>query len=274
MTRRTIKNIVNAILKCDLSKQEPLGSLITSILFKDDALFISDSGECYPIVRGGDCELREFILGLSEIICIIDRLKECDAIYFSSSDSSPSFGRLFYSKKEDGTFKKTGKADTYHVNSNEVLIFKPDKCEMHCNGKLVRQGTPLCNELGAKLAEYMLSCVYPTFNLQEFVRYGYRFSEQQSIRIGSISVIVAIIIACLSPMITLLLSNRLGVTKLNKEQFEQIIGDISAKCLRDDTSGYSLNNPGELYENDSCCLDSTDSITGIKHRENVEYKHK
>lgn len=273
MTKRTIKHIVNTILECDLSKQEPLGGLITSTLFKDSALFISDSGECYPIVRGGDCELRAFILGLSEIVCVLDRLKECDAIYVSS-ESSPSFGRLFYSKKEDGTFKKTGKVDTYHVNSNEVLIVKPDKCEMYCNGELVRQGTPLCNDLGAKLAEYMSSCVYPTFNLQEFVRYGYRFSEQQSLRIGSISVIIAIIIACLSPVVTLLLSNIFGVTKLDKEQFEQIIGDISAKHLRNDTPECFLNNPNAFYENDSCCIDNTDSITEIKYSENGEYKHK
>lgn len=261
MTKQTIKKVINAILKCDLSRQEPLGNVITNVLFKENALYISDSGTCFPMVRGGADVLREFILGLSELVCILDKLKENDAI-IAINESSSNIDRLFYSNKENGNFRKTGKPDTYYINSTEILVVESGKCEIRKGDNCLMQGVALNNGLGRKLCDYLSSYVYPTFELQEFAKYRYKFSEQIAIRNSSISIFVAIIIACISPLITLWLGNKKGITKLNEDQLKEITGSIL--ITKTDTTFSANDVIGACDEIDSSSLIIENFVENVK----------
>lgn len=134
------------------------------------------------------------------------------------------------------------KGDTMNIDSQQLRIYINQKDHSKYitlpqepvnrtflveNGEQIMEGVTFTKELYERFVHYFNSVIYPTSSLIELVKNNYVSEEENrfniSMKISKTALWIAILVAVLSPILSVLISNQWGVTKIDECQFEQIL---------------------------------------------------
>lgn len=229
-----IKTIVDDLLKVDIQYPEVFGNLISKYLFKDgESALVINGQRTYLLVRktATDSFVHSKILLLLELIAVFESLqKSHDILVLNPVGDSIS---VYYDGKEQLT---SIAHDIYKLSDNQVLTL-----EIHNQISINKNSSPLLSKaieltsLQTEFTKYMSSVILPTSGLRKFKENGYVdneiFLNMRSLKVSRFSVIVAIILALLSPIISIVLSNAFSHSTIQESQFQQIVETIQTSKI-------------------------------------------
>ncbi len=235
-----IQTIIDDLLEIDVQYPEVFGNLISKYLFKDgESALVINGQRSYLLVRktATDSFVHSKILLLLELIAVFESLQKSHDILILNSVRDPIC--VYYDAKEQ---LNNIMHDMYRLSDNQVLILGT-----HNRISINKDSTPLLSKaieltsLQTEFAKYMSSVILPTSGLSKFKENGYVdndvFLNMRSLKVSRLSVIVAIILAVLSPIISIVLSNAMSYSKIEGKQFKQIIETIqTSKIIHRDSS--------------------------------------
>lgn len=227
------KKIITLISNIKIDCVDRLGDLISPLLFKEQkcALFLSVKEKNVSILlppNSSQEELHNKFIMLTDLVTLLKYLEKNRLIYIIPQEET-YFSEFYYQNKQD--YCKTQSEDIIKINKYEVLKNEMIK-SVYRGGTIVLQTVnPITTVLYSDLMYYLNSIIYPTAELKKYIQRNFKSEElyisTKSIIISRISIVVAVVIAVLSPIITLYLSNKYGITKLDEIQFKKIINCIS-----------------------------------------------
>lgn len=231
--QKTIKNVLESIKDCKLGSGTRLGELLETNLFKKQALLIDESGKVFMLTSDWDKDG----LFLTDLISVLRELEGNNLIYVSGSNNFENIC-LFYEKQSKcETTQFEGRFD---IGDGQTLVKKDDIAWIENNGKKTLTGMLISDILAKEVVRYLTSVVYPTEGLKEYIKRGYQTEESRLSKrantISVVSVVIAIIIAVLSPFLTVWWSNTHGKSTITDNQFNRLIDSISSvKVQKTDT---------------------------------------
>lgn len=247
------KEIINSIAATQPERQLRFGDIISPLIFGRNscALFMIHSSKSYNLFTrpGNNAQAKSIYAKLAQLFALLDYLKENR--YITLLPLSPTQEcDIFYEDagqnmniSNTSIFINPTKPNLRIEISNNPATKEVQAFIMEGNDKIL-QGYTFTPELYTTFLHYLLSVVYPTTRLIDLTKNNFIPDEerhyQESIRLAydQINVankqirqathslrlsIVAIIIAILSPILTIFISNKWGVSTINKEQFEELI---------------------------------------------------
>lgn len=229
-----IKTIVDDLLKIDIQHPEVFGNLISKYLFKDGESALVISGQrSYLLVRktATDSFIHSKILLLIELIAVFESLQKSHDILVVNSVLDPIC--VYYAGKEQ---LNNIMHDMYKLSDNQVLTLG-----IHNQISINKASCPLLSKaieltsLQTEFAKYLSAVILPTSGLRKFKENGYVdddiFLNMRSLNVSRWSLIVAIIVALLSPIISVILSNAISYSTIQENQFQQIIETIKTNKI-------------------------------------------
>ena len=93
---------------------------------------------------------------------------------------------------------------------------------------IVDQG--ICDD---KFFHFFDSVVYPTISLRTFIKNGYLTDEQKNakdaLNVAHLGVWISLFVACISPFAAVFVGNSFGVSTLNSDQYNRLIGSFMSR---------------------------------------------
>lgn len=235
-----INAIIDDLLKINIQDPEVFGDLISKYLFKDgESALLIYGQKPYLLVRNTatDSFISSKILLLLELISVIESLQKSHDVLVLNSVGNPVC--VYYDGKQQ---LSNTLQDIYKLSGNQVLTVGP-RNQISIN----KDSSPLLSKvieltsLQMEFAKYMSSVVLPTSGLSKFKENGYVdndiYLNLRSLKVSRISIIVAVIIALLSPIVSVVLNNAISYSTIERNQFEQIIEAIkTSKIIHYDTN--------------------------------------
>lgn len=254
------KKIIKLIASIQPEEQLRFGDIISHLIFRHNsfALFIIHSSKSYNLFTqpGNNAEAKRHYAQLAQLFALLDYLREnryiillplapvseCDIFYEDAGQKMNISGTSIFINSEKPDLRIELSNDP---NTQEVQAFM-----MEGDDKIL-QGYTFTPELYTTFLHYLLSVIYPTTRLldltkndfipdeerhyQESIRIAYeqikKADEQievanKQIRQATYSLrlsIAAIIIAVVSPLSSVFISNQWGVSTINDGQFKELI---------------------------------------------------
>ena len=223
-----IKKIINRIAMIDiLNPVEMLGDVIADILFKkrETALLVKDNKIILLLPPNSKSQtIQEAVLRLTELLAVLQNLEKSGLLYV---DENYYLHQCFFYQGKD-TFEKSQRPGVYKV-SNSVTLNHHDDLYFTLNAKdeELMASTVVYDQVGRPLARYLCSFVLPTMSLKNYVNRGFKTREERNTQLGLrysvISVTIAVIIAVLSPFISVHVANRYGFSTIKQEQMDSLL---------------------------------------------------
>lgn len=227
---KIVQKVIERISNIDVANEvELLGDIICDILFETNkhAFYIEQDSDrvsiLLPIVRNKAQEQKEILL-FTELLAVLEDLKNNHLIYVSKDtvDNEQFFyqGKVFFDKDQ--------RPNVYKI-ANNVSLSVPAEGELTLieNGRVVMSGVPVDSQIGSSLATFLMSRVLPTNSLKEYVKRGFLTKEEKYTRRGLkysiISMVIAISIATISPLLSVFVSNQYGISTLKQQQLDSLI---------------------------------------------------
>ena len=227
-----IQDIIDDLLKIDVQDPEVFGDLISKYLFKEgESALVINRQKPYLLVRNTATDLfvRSKILLLFELMSVIESLQKSHDVLIITGDVDPIC--VYYEGKK---YINNITHNLYKLSDNNLVLAIESDDNISINkgySKLLSKVIELTS-LQMEFAKYLSSVILPTLGLSKFKENGYLdddvFLNIRSLRISRISVIIAIILALLSPIISVVLNNTITYSTINETQFNQILEAIEA----------------------------------------------
>lgn len=225
-----IKSVIKRIAKTDItSSVDMLGDVIADILFKDrkSALFVNNDNHTVLLLLPTNVKNKrkqESILRLIELLAILEKLERDGLIYVDDSNYLPVC--FFYQSKElfeqdqcPGTYKVSKHVTLNNLDDTNLTLKLLDEELMSTSAVIERAGVPL--------ARFLCSSCLPTRSLWDYVDRGFKTKEERNTQLGLrysiISMTIAVLIALVSPIISVLTANRIGFSTIKREQMDSLI---------------------------------------------------
>lgn len=229
-----IKSIIDDLLEIDIQDPEVFGDLVSKYLLKDgESALVIYRQKSYLLVRktATDSFIRSRILLLLELISVIQSLqKSHDILVLDSIGDSIC---VYYDVKTQLDKSLSG---IYRLSDNQALAI-----ELNGQISINKDASPVLSKvieltsLQMEFTKYMSSVILPTSGLSKFKENGYVdndvFLNLRSLKISRKSIIVAVIIAVLSPVLSVLLNNACSYSTIEGNQFKQIIEAIKTSVI-------------------------------------------
>ncbi len=223
------QKIIDAILEIDVTKDvPPLGEIVTPILFKNKslALAINISGRDELLFKSdaSNDTIQKSILQLTEIVALLDYLEKNRYILVVETDL---INELFYDKTTD--FSQTQLPNEYLIADNLNLLSKANEpMQIIEKGKnVIMEGKQVSELLMTPIKRFFSCAVLPTNALKDYKKRGYKALDEYLTRLGlrfSIaSMVIAVLIALFSPLATIFLGNRYGISTIKSDQMDSIL---------------------------------------------------
>lgn len=267
MNKLTSK-IIDDILKIDITENVfLLGDYVASDLFGRMALAINIDGRADEVLFLRDASkqtIQNQLLQLTEIIGTLEDLEKKNYLLVVEADEEQLTNVLFYKRKTQFNGKQL--PHEYIISDQLVLttnIGEPIK--ILDNENVILEGKKVSQILMLSIKRLFCSRVLPTKALLDYKKRGYKtleeFNTNKGLKFSVISMIIALIIAVLTPVGTLLLGNRYSISTLNSNQFDSILH--VTRNVRMENS--YVNHV--CYQADSC-LRETGNNSNLKFRNN------
>lgn len=242
---KTVKNIIDIINKTKIKESQMLGVDISEILFneKESALVIDD-GRAILICANAE-KSKEKIDILCELFSLMQYMEENHIIFVVKQDidNFVTFQHNANDLKEDGI------PGEFNLGNSNRLIKQGGRYIVENNNGLAKlnHNTDL-SFLYDDCIRYFCSVILPTALMGEFISHNYMsandYLANKSITIARNSMIISVFVACLSPVASVLISNKCGYSTINKSQFDSLVKTVSDTkiSLNLDTVKQSVND--------------------------------
>ena len=220
---KVIKEIIDSIDKQPLTIEASFGYNVSNVLFRkgEKALLRIDGKYC--LLLGESIDAAESTRMLLELFSYLRDMEKEHIIYVQQSlGDKDSF--LFYEECKDLRWSQA--SQRYNMGDNCYLKELKGQFQIFDNGNVVLKQAVNLDFLSDEIEQYLCSLIYPTNTLKRFIKQGYLsdndYYNNEAQSLSRKSIIVALIIACVSPIVTLLLSNQWGVTTIIDSQYSSI----------------------------------------------------
>lgn len=232
------KTIINAIAAQTFDDNKPFGQAMSHLLFpKGKKALLCKDGH-FILLLSNDTDVTNDIKTLIELLSHI-RYMEKEHIIYVQNGENQNADYLFYESCED--MKKLSTLHGYDLGKEyELKKEQEDYCICLKEGKKVLTQNVNIDFLADEITKYLEGRIFPTVSVNRLIEHNYLsdndYYNRQTLKISRKSIWVALGIACLSPFITLLLSNKWGKATINDTQFETLLKNIGEQSIPADTS--------------------------------------
>ena len=249
------KKIIKSIATQTFDDNKPFGQAISHLLFPrgQKALLCKDGH--FILLLSTDVNATNEIKTLIELLSHIRYLENEHIIYVQNGENRDA-DYLFYEDCDD--MKKLSSLQGYDLGfgyelKNEQVGYS---ISLKNGSKVLTQNVNI-DFLADEIKKYLECRIFPTVAVNRLIKQNYLsdndYNNKQAIKISRISIWVALGIACLSPFITLLLSNKWGKATINDSQYENLLNNIGDKSTSIDTTvmrHQSIDTVQEIHKNE------------------------
>lgn len=241
------KLVIKEILLTDLSQEIPLlGEKLTHVLFKKGELAMSvrvdgREEEILLPVSLSQHSVQKVLLDLTDLIATLSYLEKSRLIIIVKSEMPIT--EVFYEGSDK--FEGGQLPHVFHLSNDLTLTTKTDEAtRLMENEELVLEGCSVADAISKPLTYFLCNKVMPTQALKKYVDRNYKTREEQltqrGLRYSVISMIIAVIVAAVSPIGTVWIVNKHGVSTIRQEQFDSLLH--TARPVRIVTDTIVMNN--------------------------------
>ena len=239
--RSEVESVIRQMAETDIKELMPFGIQYGSTLFPErKRAVVKEAGSFYLLLPEGSNKNEEFAL-LTELFSYLRYMEENHIVYVRQSERPVDV--LLDGYRDKNLNSATGE---YNLGNGCSLKIEDGTPKILCSDNTLLQSLLDITSLTADIEHFLLAYVYPTATLHDFIANDYLsktdFQAKRSVNISRMSIIVAVIIAVLSPVVTIFLGNKFGIATLNKQQFDTlkiILAEPESKAIE----GPSYNKP-------------------------------
>ena len=230
----------------DVSNILPYGIQYSEILFPIGVRAIVEWQDRYYLVLPEESNFNDEYKLLTELFSYLRYMENEHIVYVQSITSKVSVLLNGVSDQKKNTVR-----EEYDLGNNCALCLNNNLPSIHC----VARGVQMTNvndvtSLRSDIEHYLQSYIYPTTSLSYFIKHDYLsesdYQTKRSVSISRVSIVVAIIIALCSPIVTLLISNKWGYVTINDNQFE-IIKALKPVSSQDSCDEIAIDLPDSVF---------------------------
>lgn len=256
------KNIIKAIAAQTFDDNKPFGQVMSRLLFPrgKKALLCKDGH--FILLLSSNADATNNIKTLIEILSHLRYMENEHIIYVQNGEKQDA-DYLFYDGCND--MKKLSTLQGYDLGDESEL-----KTEQGCYYIGLKDGTKVLSQnvnidfLSDEIKKYLECRIFPTVAVNRLIKQDFLsdndYNNKQALTISRISIWVALGIACLSPFITLVLSNKWGKATINDTQYESILNSLGEKTIPTDTAVIIQQTMDTVLKNDNNEQDSIKSL--------------
>lgn len=217
------KSTISIIRETGINSNKPFGDLLFEKVFINFGIVLSnDKDICFLTKTGESDDVQSLYYRLNFVLSLLDDLSRNNLIlHIPLNNQSQDIPSVFCKNKDDVTTDGC-QLNTYNIG--EGLLLKIDEntnsCMIFRDKKSFLSGVFLTNMfLYEKIKTYCDSLILPTLDLDQYIMQGYRTYGELSLHYSRVALIIAVIVACLSPLLSVFISNKLGYISIEKKQF-------------------------------------------------------
>lgn len=227
---KKIKSVIKRIAKCDVTEGiDKLGDVIADIFFETggSALFIANEFNTVTLLLPDDIsnkKKQDYFLLLAELVAALESLERNRLIYVQNDIVQEDY--LFFQGKD--CFDHEQLPNTFKIGRGLILHCREDaKIVLKKDDKEYMRSFAINPQIGTSLVYYLCSSIIPTKSLCQFVERGFKTREERitqlSMRYSLISMFIALFVAALSPFLSVVISNRWGITTIKQTQMDSLL---------------------------------------------------
>ena len=222
--RSEVESVIRQLAEVEISKLLPFGSEFSDTLFTIGKRAIVKYKEKYWLLLPKDSNKNEEFMLLTELFSYLRYMEESHILYVKESEHPVD---ILIQGLNDKHFNSV--TQNYDLGNGCLLSYGEDQLSIICrdNPKYNLSESEDISLLTAEIEHYLLGYVYPTASLRDFIQHGYLsssdYQSKSAISISRISIVVAIAIALLSPILTVFIGNRYGKTTIVQHQFDTLM---------------------------------------------------
>ncbi len=225
------KKAIKAFAQQGFDEVKPFGQSVAHILFtRGDRALLYINGH-YSILLPQNADATKELRTLTELLSYLRYMEQEHIIYVQNGEAQ-SNDFVFYSGCDD--MKKSTAIQGYELGDGVILKETVGNYQISTNGNsAVLSQMVNIDFITADVEKYLCGRLLPTAALQSFIDHGFRsendYNNQQALKISRRSIFVALIIACMSPIVTLWMTNKWGVSTIEETQFSTLLEKIGGK---------------------------------------------
>lgn len=239
--RSEVESVIRQMAESNVIDLMPFGIHYGGTLFPERKRAVVKEAGCYYLLlpEGSDKNV-EFAL-LTELFSYLRYMEENHIIYVRQSERPVDV--LLEGYRDKHLNSATGE---YDLGNGCSLKIEDGTPIIMCSTNTPLQSHLDITSLAADIEHFLLAYIYPTAALHDFIANDYLskpdFQTKRSVSISRKSILVAVIIAVISPVVTIILGNKYGIATLNRQQFDTLkIILTEPKCKVTDSP--SCNKP-------------------------------
>lgn len=222
------KKIIKALAQKGFDDVKPFGQSVSHILFARGERALLHINGHYSILLSKNADATKELRTLAELLSYLHYMEQEHIIYVQYGETQ-SNDFVFYCGCDD--MKKSSAIQGFELGDGVILKETAGSYQIRINGSTAVLGQVVNIDFFTKEIErFLCGRLLPTAALQSFINHGFLsendYNNHQALIISHRSVVVALIIACLSPIATLWVTNKWGITTIEKSQYSTIIEKI------------------------------------------------
>ncbi len=229
---KKIKELLEELAFSNFDREKELRSILFSeTMYHAEAIFVAYQKVVFLFPDGVDEDYKNtFFQEMIEILEWLEYLERNRLVYVWSLGNKQQ--KLYY---KEGTMFSNDQAECeYRVGSNLVLRVENDGVLiMDSSGCRLLSGNSGPGYLYDKFFHFFDSVVYPTISLRTFIKNGYLTDEQKNakdaLNVAHLGVWISLFVACISPFAAVFVGNSFGVSTLNSDQYNRLIGSFMSR---------------------------------------------
>lgn len=227
------QDAIKAIAALGISNNQSLGDLLTPIYFKKDryALFLNYEKQTVELLippnKNHQNSIIRFFYQLTELLSILRELEANHLIYILPQESTDSM--LYYESKQD--YCKTQEDSVISIGPSLSLKRNPDGDHfIYRKEQQIMNSKELPSIVFSDLRYFFNAIVFPTAGLQQYIKNDYctleLYQVKKANKYSKRGIMIAIAVAVISPILSVFIANKYGVSTLNGTQYDELIQSV------------------------------------------------
>lgn len=244
------KEAIKAIAELGIDNTQTLGEILTRIYFKKNrhALFLEETNQTVELLialkENNKDNVTRFFYQLTELLSVLRELEENHLIYTFSQEHPNSYVLYYEDKQDDCKMQQVSQ-----ISIGPSLILQQNSNEYHDiykDGVPILKGNKLPSIVFNDIEHFFSAIVFPTAGLQQYIKNEYTAFElylaKRANRISQWAIFIAFLAFVVSPFLSVYISNKRGISTLNKEQYDELIQSIQIDH-RNTLDSIKINKP-------------------------------
>ncbi len=225
------KKIIIKFAQQGFDEVKPFGQSVANILFaRGERALLHIDGHYSILLESGTDATKELRM-LTELLSYLRYMEQAHIVYVQSGENHDN-NFVFYSDCDD--MKKLSAKHGYDLGAGVVLNETLGNYQISDNDSATVLNQMInIDFISEEVEKYLCGRLLPTAALQLFIEHGFLsendYNNRQALKISRRSIIVALLIACLSPIVTLWMTNKWGISTIEETQYSTLIEEIRGK---------------------------------------------